>query len=126
MAPAKKAAKSTAKKTAAKKTAAKKTAAKKTAAKKTAKKTAAKKTSKKTAAKKTAKKTAAKKTAARSAGTSENVIVTSKLREAIRSHDVRMASDLVEGLNAHVHELLAKAVARAKGNGRGTVRSNDL
>ncbi|MFA9428672.1 hypothetical protein [Egicoccus sp. AB-alg2] len=117
MAPAKKAAKSTAKKTAAKKTAAKKTAAKKTASKKTAKKTAAKKT----AGKKTAKKTAAS-----SAGARENVIVTSKLREAVRSHDVRMSSDLVEALNEQVHELLAKAVDRAKGNGRGTVRANDL
>ncbi|HSK24834.1 MAG TPA: hypothetical protein VK906_16740 [Egicoccus sp.] len=104
----------TAKKTAAKKTAAKKTAAKKTSAKKTAKKTAAKKT-------------AARKTAARgSSGGGENLLVTSKLREAIRTHDVRMASDLVEALNVHVHEVLARAVARAKGNGRGTVRPNDL
>ncbi|MFA9445221.1 hypothetical protein [Egicoccus sp. AB-alg6-2] len=121
------AAKSSAKKTAAKKTAAtstaKKTAAKKTAATSTGKKTAAKKT----AAKKTAAKSSAKKTAARATSTGgENLIVTSKLREAVRSQDVRMSSDLVEALNAHVHEVLTRAVARAKGNGRGTVRPNDL
>ena len=117
------AAKKTAKKTAAKTTAGKKTAAKKTGAKETATKTAAKKTgAKKTGAKKTAKKTSAR----ASAGGGENLIVTSKLREAVRSQDVRMSADLVEALNEHVHEVLSKAVDRAKGNGRGTVRPNDL
>jgi di/tripeptidase len=114
MAPAKKAAKKApAKKSTAKKSTAKKATAKKSTAKKATKKSTAKK-----ATKRTAKRTGS--------ASKENVVVASKLREAVKSHDIRMAGDLVEALNDHVHEVIAKAVARAKGNNRGTVRPNDL
>jgi hypothetical protein len=125
MAAAKKSAakKSTAKKATAKKASAKKATAKKATAKKaTAKKATAKKAS---AKKSTAKKAAAKKTTA-SSGPRESVLVASKLREAVRSHDVRMAGEFIEALNEQVHELIGKAVKRAKGNKRGTVRPDDL
>jgi hypothetical protein len=118
MAPAKKAAakKSTAKKAPAKKATAKKAPAKKATAKKaTAKKAAAKKA--------TAKKSTAKATAA---GGSANVVVASKLREVIRGKDIRMAADFVSALNHEVHDLVERAVRRAKGNNRGTVRPSDL
>jgi histone H3/H4 len=52
--------------------------------------------------------------------------VASKLREAVRSHDIRMAGEFIEALNEQVHELISKAVKRAKGNKRGTVRPDDL
>ncbi len=55
-----------------------------------------------------------------------NVVVTSKVKEAIKSHDIRCSSDLVEALNGHVLGLLNGAVARAKANNRGTVRPQDL
>jgi histone H3/H4 len=117
MAPAKKAA---AKKATAKKATAKKATAKKATAKKaTAKKATAKKATAKKATKRTAKKTTA-------SSTQGNVVVASKLREAVKGHDIRMSGDLVDALNEHVHEVIAKAVERAKSNGRGTVRPNDL
>lgn len=108
-----------AKKTATKK-ATKKAAAKRAPAKKaTAKKAPAKKSSKKTSAKKTTKKT----TGAASVG---NVIVTSKVKEAVKASDVRMAGDFPEALNAEVQATIDKAIARAKGNDRRTVRPSDL
>lgn len=121
MAPAKKAA---AKKTAAKKTAAKKTAAKRPAAKKSAKKTAAKKTARK-GAKKAAKKTA-KRTTRKTAAAVGNVVVASKVKDAVRGQDVRMSSDFPEALNAEVQAVIDRAVKRAKDNNRGTVRPTDL
>lgn len=117
---AKKATKKTAKKAPAKK-AAKKTA-KKAPAKKAAKKTA-KKATKKTA-KKTAKK-ATKRTAVATASTA-NVVVSSKVKESVRDGGIRMSSDFPEALNGEVQELITKAIARAKENGRGTVRPGDL
>jgi hypothetical protein len=123
MAPAKKAAakKAPAKKATAKKAPAKKAAAKKAPAKKaTAKKSTAKKS---TAKKSTAKRSTAKATAA---GGSANVVVASKLREVIRGKDIRMAADFVSALNHEVHDLVERAVRRAKGNNRGTVRPSDL
>ncbi len=114
------AAKKTANKKATKKAAAKRAPAKQAAAKKaTAKKAPAKKSSKKTSAKKTTKKT----TGAASVG---NVIVTSKVKEAVKAGDVRMAGDFPEALNAEVQATIDKAIARAKGNNRGTVRPSDL
>jgi hypothetical protein len=115
MAPAKKAAKkSTAKKATAKKGTAKKAAAKKS----TAKKAAAKKS--------TAKKATAKKATAKRTAPAGNVVVTSKVKEAVKGHDVRMSSEFVDALNEHVTEVIAKAAERAKTNKRGTVRPGDL
>ena len=53
-------------------------------------------------------------------------MVASKVKEAVKAQEVRMASDFVEALNAEVNETIAKAVARAKNNNRGTVRPQDL
>lgn len=113
----------------AKKAAAKK-ATKKAATKKATKKAPAKKATKKAATKRTAKKAtkkATKKSTRRaSAASNDNVVVASKLRDAVKNHDIRMAGDFVKALNDEVHSLVAKAVQRAKGNKRGTVRSSDL
>jgi hypothetical protein len=119
--------KATAKKATAKKATAKKATAKKATAKKaTAKKATAKKaTAKKATAKKaTAKKATRKATSASSGG--GNVVVASKVKEAVKGQEVRMSSEFVEALNQHVNELITRAAGRAKGNGRSTVRPGDL
>ena len=70
------------------------------------------------------KKKAAGKKPARSS--KSNVVVGSKVKEAVKGGGVRMAGDFADALNARVHDLIAGAVARCKGNNRGTVRPHDL
>lgn len=57
---------------------------------------------------------------------SENVIVTSKVKEAVKELDLRLSSDVPEALNAKVHELLKAGGERARANGRATLRASDL
>ncbi|MEZ6006232.1 MAG: hypothetical protein R3F05_00485 [Planctomycetota bacterium] len=75
--------------------------------------------------KKTAKKKAAKASRGKKAA-NLNVVVGSKVKEAIKSHGVRCSGELVEALNGHVLGILSGAVARCKANNRGTVRPQDL
>ena len=82
---------------------------------------AKRKTKKKVARKKVAR----KKPAARKAAAA-NLVVGSKVKEAIKGHGYRMAGDFGEALNAKVHALIADAVARCAANNRGTVRPQDL
>lgn len=56
----------------------------------------------------------------------ENVIVTSKVKEAVKSLDLRLSSDVPDALNEKVHDLLKAAANRAKENGRSTLRASDL
>lgn len=102
-----------------------KKAAKKAPAKKSAKKTPARKSPAKKTAKKAAKKSTSRRGSSSSAATA-NVVVASKVRDAVRNGDIRMASDFVDGLNTEVSGMISKAVDRAKSNGRGTVRTQDL
>ncbi len=55
-----------------------------------------------------------------------NVVVGSKVKEAIKANGIRCSGDLVDALNDHVHGVLKAAVGRAKANKRGTVRPQDL
>ncbi len=55
-----------------------------------------------------------------------NVVVGSKVKETIKSYNVRCSGDMVEALNAHVHGILKQAVERCIANKRGTVRPQDL
>jgi histone H3/H4 len=55
-----------------------------------------------------------------------NLVVGSKVKEMVRAHGVRMAGDLLDALNAKVAGVMKDAVGRAKANGRGTVRPQDL
>lgn len=102
------------------------------AAKKTAKKAskkATKKTARKAPAKKAAKKgakKATKRTAKKASGATGSVVVTSKVRERLRSGDARMSGEFVEALNGEVDALVERAIQRAKDNGRSTVRPQDL
>jgi len=56
----------------------------------------------------------------------ENVIVTSKVKEAVKGLDLRLSSDVPDALNDKVHELLKAAAGRAQANGRSTLRASDL
>jgi len=56
----------------------------------------------------------------------EVLLVASKVRDAIRSSDCNVAGDAINGLNDWVHWLISQAAARAKENGRKTVRAHDF
>ena len=57
---------------------------------------------------------------------SETVIVQSKCNEALKAHEVNVASDALDGLNNVVHWYIEQAATRAKANGRKTVRAHDF
>lgn len=56
----------------------------------------------------------------------EMLIVGSKAKAALKEHDVNVASDALEGLNAVIHWYIQQAAARATANGRKTVRAHDF
>ena len=66
-----------------------------------------------------------KKKAGRKA-TGLNLVVGSKVKEAIKATGYRCSGDLIESLNGEVHALLKNAVQRCADNKRGTVRPYDL
>lgn len=80
---------------------------------------AKKKATKKKATKKTTKKKASKKS-------NEMLIVTSKTKDALRSHGLNVSSDAIDALNEKVHELVVEAAKRAEANKRGTIRPWDF
>jgi DNA-binding protein HU-beta len=104
-------------------------AAKKSTAKKAAKKTTAKKApAKKATAKKTTRKTTAKKSTAKKATAAAPAleVPTSRIKAAGKDLEVRVSSEFIPAFNEKVAELMKQAAARAKGNGRATVRPTDL
>ena len=56
----------------------------------------------------------------------DSIIVQSKVREAIKALDLRTDSNVVDALNDKVNAMLKDAAARAKSNGRVTLRPYDL
>ena len=56
----------------------------------------------------------------------EMYVVASKVKELVKSEGMNMASDFSDALSKKVEELVKAAAARAKGNGRKTVRAIDL
>jgi hypothetical protein len=56
----------------------------------------------------------------------DSVVVTSKVKEAVKGLDLRMSGDVPDALDAKVKEMLRAAAKRAKENGRGTLRPYDL
>jgi hypothetical protein len=59
-------------------------------------------------------------------GSKEILIVGSKMKDVVKAAGCMSSGDLIEALSAKVHEILTSATARAKGNGRSTVRPYDL
>lgn len=55
-----------------------------------------------------------------------SLVVGSKVREALKSQDVRVDGSLIDALDEHVEQLIAAAVAAAKANNRGTVKGSDV
>ncbi len=78
------------------------------------------------AAKKKAKKKATRKAGRRKAATKETLLVGSKVKNALRSHGVNVASDAPEALNEVIYWYIDQAVRRATANGRKTVRAHDF
>ena len=59
-------------------------------------------------------------------GSKEILIVGSKMKDVVKSSGCMSSGDLIEALSEKVHQILADAAARAKDNGRSTVRPYDL
>lgn len=56
----------------------------------------------------------------------DSVVVTSKLKEAIKGMDLRMDGNLPDAVDQKVREILKQGAQRAKENGRSTLRPHDL
>ena len=56
----------------------------------------------------------------------ETLVVASKVKAAISAKGCNSGGDSVDGLNAWVNWLIDQATARAKANGRKTVRAHDF
>ena len=56
----------------------------------------------------------------------DSVVVTSKVKEAVKGLDLRMSGDVPDAVNEKVMEMLDAAAKRAKENGRSTLRPYDL
>lgn len=55
-----------------------------------------------------------------------DLIVQSKVKEHVKELGKRMSGDFTDALDEKVKALVADAVKRAEGNGKGTVKPNDL
>ena len=66
------------------------------------------------------------KSGAASAMPSEMLLVASKVRQILKDADCNVAGDALVGLNGYVGWLVSQAAARAKANGRKTVRAHDF
>ncbi len=67
-----------------------------------------------------------KKKAKAGGGAAPDFITKSKCKEALKAHDVNVASDALDGLNGVVAYYIEQAAARAKANNRKTVRAHDF
>lgn len=56
----------------------------------------------------------------------DSVVVTSKVKEAVKNLELRMSGDVPDALNERILAMLNEAAKRAKENGRGTLRPYDL
>ena len=54
------------------------------------------------------------------------MVVTSKVKAQIKKAKMNTAGNLIPGLDKEIADLVTRACARAKANGRKTVRAADL
>ena len=73
-----------------------------------------------------AKKAKGKKGSGSSKKSMEMLLVSSKVKSALKESDCNVAGDALEGLNSWMYWLCEQAAKRAKANGRKTVRSHDF
>jgi len=57
---------------------------------------------------------------------SDTIVVVSKVKEYVKTKGLQTSETAVDALSTAVRELLDKAVARAKDNGRQTVKDRDI
>lgn len=57
---------------------------------------------------------------------SETIVVVSKVKEYVKTKGLQTSETAIDALSNAVRELLDKAVARAKDNGRQTVKDRDI
>lgn len=55
-----------------------------------------------------------------------DLVVTSKLKDAIKGHELRMDSSLPDAVDEKIKKILADGAKRARENGRSTLRPHDL
>jgi len=55
-----------------------------------------------------------------------NLVIKSNIRKATKDKIANVAEEVEEALNDKVHEMLDKAIERAKANGRRTLHARDL
>lgn len=56
----------------------------------------------------------------------DSLVVNSKLKEAVKAHELRMDSSLGDAVNEKLAAMIKEAAERAKANNRGTLRPHDL
>jgi histone H3/H4 len=56
----------------------------------------------------------------------EMLIVGTKVKNYIKDKDMMSSADVLDAVNDAVYDVLAKAVERAKANGRKTVQGRDV
>lgn len=56
----------------------------------------------------------------------DSLVVGSKVKDAVKEGDCNMAGEFPEALSKAVADMVKKACARAKANGRKTVRPEDI
>lgn len=54
------------------------------------------------------------------------VVVGSRVKELVKSQELNMAGDFVAAADVAMQQLIIKAAARCKANGRKTIRPEDL
>lgn len=57
---------------------------------------------------------------------SETLVVQSKIREMIKTHDCATSEEAIAAISAEVERMVQKAVERTKANGRKTVKGSDI
>lgn len=55
-----------------------------------------------------------------------SLILKSGIKNVAHAHDMHMSADLVEAIQQYIEQKLAKAVERAKANGRKTLQAHDF
>ncbi len=56
----------------------------------------------------------------------EILVVQSKIREMIKAQGCSTSADAIDSLSAEIERIVKKAIERTKGNGRKTVKGQDI
>ncbi len=59
-------------------------------------------------------------------GARVSLVVQSKVKELVKKGKMKCSSDVIDGMNEVVQRHIDRGIARAKANGRKTLRASDL